>query len=92
MHTSNLLEEAHFEYFKMRCYSFQKSNLLQHYKKMCKRHQILGGVDDPSMKHAFITSFLKAFSDETFHLMKVKNKYVFTTSLGEIFKHVIEAV
>lgn len=60
---------------------------------------MLGGIDDPSMKHTFITSFPRELSDETFCLIKVKNmqvkvknKQVSTTSAGEIFQYVIEAV
>lgn len=46
---------------------------------------MLGGMDDPSLKHAFIKSFPKKLADETFCLMKLKNKQESNSSLGEIF-------
>lgn len=63
-----------------------------HYKEMCKRYHMLSGIDDPNMKHAFITSFPEEILAETFRLMKVKSKPVFMASLGKIFQHVLEKV
>lgn len=59
---------------------------------MCKKYHMLSKIDDPSMKHAFITSFLKKLSNETFRIMKFKNKHISITSLGEILQHVMAAV
>lgn len=53
---------------------------------------MLSGIDEPGMKYAFITSLPKEISSKTFHLIKVKNKTISSTSLGEIFQHMIEVV
>lgn len=86
-----MYKEACWEYFQIKC-SFQKQDLFKHYKETCKRYHLLNGIDDPSMKHAFITSFPEERLVETFKLLKLKNKPVAITPFSKIFQHIIEIV
>uniref|UniRef100_A0A6N2MSM9 Uncharacterized protein n=1 Tax=Salix viminalis TaxID=40686 RepID=A0A6N2MSM9_SALVM len=49
-------EIARYEFFKMKCCSYLRSDLEKHFKEMCRRYHILSGPDDPSLKHAFLAS------------------------------------
>lgn len=53
---------------------------------------MLSGINDPSMKYAFIMSLLKEISLETFRLIKIKDQPVASTPLGVIFHHVLKVV
>lgn len=59
---------------------------------MSKRYHLLSGIDNLSMKQAFIISLPKEIASKTFRLIKVKNKHVSYLSLGEIFQHVLKAI
>lgn len=87
-----MYDEAKFEYFKMKCCSFQRPDLFKHYKEIYKRYHMLSGINGLSTKHAFISSLPKEISSQTFRLIKVKNKAISSTSLGEVFQHVLKVV
>lgn len=82
---TNMYNEAHFEYFQMKCCSYQRADLYKHYREMSKRHHLLWEINDPCMKQAFITSLPKKIASKVFKLIEVKNKQVPNLSLGEIF-------
>lgn len=44
---------------------------------------MLSEIDDPSMKHAFITSLLEEIVAKAFKLVMLKNKAVSISPLGE---------
>ena len=47
--TLNDKEIARYEYFKMTCCSYLRSDLERYFKEMCQRYHILSGPDDPSL-------------------------------------------
>lgn len=53
---------------------------------------MLSKIDDPSMKHVFISLLPEEITVETFRLIKIKKKAVSVTPLGEIFQYVLEVV
>lgn len=71
---TNTLEEARHEFFERRCCSYERQDMYHHYKEMLKLYHLLVGPDDPTLKHAFIKSFNKELLEETFRLIKLKNK------------------
>ena len=85
-------EIARYEYFKMKCCSYLRSDLERHFKKMCRRYHILSGPDDPSLKHAFLASIPRDLADETFRLFKTRKEVIDNQSLGTIFHQVLEAL
>jgi hypothetical protein len=85
-------EIARYEYFKMKCCSYLRSDLERHFKEMCRRYHILSGPDDPSLKHAFLASIPRDLADETFRLFKTRKEVIDNQSLGTIFHQVLEAL
>ncbi|KAG5255169.1 movement protein [Salix suchowensis] len=88
----NNKEIARYEYFKMKCCSYLRSDLEKHFKEMCRRYHILSGPDDPSLKHAFLASIPRDLADETFRLFKIRKEAIDNQSLGMIFHQVLEAL
>ena len=85
-------EITRYEYFKMKCCSYLRSDLERHFKDMCRRYHILSGSDDPSLTHAFLASIPRDMADETFRLFKTIKEVTDNQSLGTIFHQVLEAL
>nr|TKS11584.1 hypothetical protein D5086_0000071770 [Populus alba] len=85
-------EIAWYEYFKMKCCYYLRSDLERHFKDMCRRYHILSGPDDPSLKHAFLTSIPRDLVEETFILFKTRKEVIDNQSLDTIFHHVLETL
>lgn len=58
--TMNYEKVNRYEFFKVKCCSYQHKDLERHYQKMSKKFHILHGIDDPSLKQVFITFILEA--------------------------------
>jgi len=76
----------------MKCYSYLRSDLERHFKDMCRRYHILFGLDDPSLKHAFLAFIPKDLVDKTFRLFKTRKEVIDNQSLGTIFHQVLEGL
>lgn len=76
----------------MRYCLYQRKDLHKYYQKKSQRFHILHGIDDPSMKKAFILSLPDDLASETFRLIKLKGNKVPYLSLGEILQHVLKVV
>jgi len=85
-------EIARYEYFKMKCCSYLRSDLERHFKDMCRRYHILSGPDDPSLKHAFLASIPRDLAYKTFRLFKTRKEVIDNQSLGTIFHQMLEAL
>lgn len=59
---------------------------------MPKKFHILQGIDDPSLKQAFILSFPKDLAAETNRLINLKKLQVAYLNLGEIYHYVTKAL
>ena len=78
-------EIARYEYFKMKCCFYLRSDLERHFKEMCQRFHILSGPDDTSLKHAFLASIPRDLADETFRLFKIRKEIINNQSIDTIF-------
>jgi hypothetical protein len=91
-HFRNKIICQRYEYCKMKCGSYLRSDLERHFKDICRRYHILSGPDDSSLKHAFLASIPRDLTDETFRLFKTRKEVVDNQSLGTIFHQVLEAL
>ncbi|KAL4563654.1 hypothetical protein LXL04_027699 [Taraxacum kok-saghyz] len=56
--------QAREEFLKMKCCSFQKTDLETHYNRMSQRFYCLQGIDDVNLKGVFLNSFPKSLANE----------------------------
>ncbi|XP_062089201.1 uncharacterized protein LOC133795762 [Humulus lupulus] len=69
-----------------------KNDLELHYQRMSKRFYLIGGVDDPNLKQAFLASIPKPLGEETFRLLSANGRTLQNTTLGELFQTIMRAL
>ncbi|GMN67565.1 hypothetical protein TIFTF001_036628, partial [Ficus carica] len=89
---AQIVEKARSEFFKMQCCSMDKSDLEVHFQKMSKRFYLIGGINDPNLKQAFISSIPEPLGDETSRLLSAANKQIADITLGEICQFIFRAI
>ncbi|KAL5548784.1 hypothetical protein UlMin_004015 [Ulmus minor] len=88
---AQVTERLRAEFFKMKCCSMQRKDLEKHYREMTKRFYLIGGVDDPNLKQAFLSSIPNILGEETFRLLSTSGKTLQNTTLGELYQLVLRA-
>ncbi|KAL5577277.1 hypothetical protein UlMin_018976 [Ulmus minor] len=89
---AQVIERLRAEFFKMKCCSMQRKDLEKLYREMTKRFYLIGGVDDPNLKQAFLSSILDPLGEETFRLLSTSGKTLQNTTLRELYKLVLRAL
>ncbi|KAM6599780.1 hypothetical protein CsatA_019389 [Cannabis sativa] len=89
---SQVVERFRAEFFKMKCCSMKKEDLELHFQRMTKRFYLIGGVDDPNLKQAFLASIPEPLGEETFRLLSANNRTMQNTTFGELFQMVMRAL
>ncbi|GMN19044.1 hypothetical protein TIFTF001_049884 [Ficus carica] len=89
---AQIVEKARSEFFKMQCCSMDKADLEVHFQKMSKRFYLIGGINDPNLKQAFISSIPEPLGDETSRLLSAANKQFADITLGEICQYIFRAI
>lgn len=78
------------EYLSMKCCSFKRKDLKIHYDRMPQRFYLLiNGTDDINLKQTFLKFLPEPLGNETLRLLQTKGMMINTTSLGNIYKHVL---
>ncbi|KAK1556952.1 hypothetical protein Q3G72_015133 [Acer saccharum] len=72
------------EYFEMRCCSLKQKDIQFHYSRMSGRYHILGGINDPSLKHVYINSLPSELQDELHRKIESSGRTIPDITLGEI--------
>lgn len=65
-------EQAHEEFLRMRCCSYKRQHLEQHYDKLSKRFYTITRMDDVNLTQAFLSSLPDPLSDETIKIREAK--------------------
>ena len=60
---AQVTERIHTKFFKLKCCSMDKRYSEQHYKRMTQRFYQIGGIDDPNLKRAFLSSILEPLGE-----------------------------
>ncbi|KAL5564654.1 hypothetical protein UlMin_027818 [Ulmus minor] len=89
---AQVTERQRAEFFKMKCYSMQQKDLEKHYREMTERFYLIGGVDDPNLKQALLSSIPDPLGEETFRLLSTSGKTLQNTTLGELYQLVLRAL
>ncbi|KAK1382554.1 hypothetical protein POM88_020289 [Heracleum sosnowskyi] len=84
--------QAREEYLSMRCCSYKRKDLETHYERMSKRFYAINGIDDVNLKQTFINSLPEPLGNETSRLLQIKNLQINSTSIGELYQHVLLAL
>ncbi|PON64119.1 hypothetical protein PanWU01x14_126410, partial [Parasponia andersonii] len=59
---------------------------------MIKRFYLIGGIDYPNLKQAFLSSIPNPLGEETFRLLSSSGKTLQNTTLGELYQLVLRAL
>ncbi|GMN64946.1 hypothetical protein TIFTF001_034022 [Ficus carica] len=59
---------------------------------MSRRFYLIGGINDPNLKQAFISSIPEPLGDETSRLLSAANKRIADITLGEICQFIFRAI
>ncbi|KAL5553210.1 hypothetical protein UlMin_040611 [Ulmus minor] len=89
---AQVTERLRAEFFKMKCCSMQRKDLEKQYREMTKRFYLIGGVDDPNFKRAFLSSIPDPLEEETFRLFSTSRKILQNTTLGKLYQLVLRAL
>ena len=68
----------------MRCCSLRKKDINFHYQRMSGRFHILGGINDPSLKHVYLNSLPAELLDEIQRRIDASGRALQDITLGEI--------
>ncbi|VVB04430.1 unnamed protein product [Arabis nemorensis] len=83
--------QAREEYLNMRC-SYKRKDLERHYERMSTRFYALNGVDDVSLKQAYLNSLPEPLGNETSRVLSLNNMALNQVSLGEIYQMSLAAL
>ncbi|XP_062094158.1 uncharacterized protein LOC133800219 [Humulus lupulus] len=89
---AQVTERLRTEFFKLKCCSMDKRDLKKHYKKMTQQFYQIGGIDDPNLKQAFLSSIPEPLGEETFILLSGTARTLADATIGEIYQLVLKAL
>ncbi|GMN18942.1 hypothetical protein TIFTF001_046875 [Ficus carica] len=89
---NQIVEQARSEYFKMKCCSIHKKDLEVHFQKVSRRFYLIGGLNDPNLKQAFLSSIPEPPGEETFRLLSAANKKITDTTFRELCQLILKAI
>ena len=89
---SQVTERLRTEFFKLKCCSMDKRDLEKHYKKMTQQFYQIGGINDPNLKQAFLSSIPDPLGEETFRLLSGTGRTLADATIGEIYQLVLKAL
>ncbi|KAL4588678.1 hypothetical protein LXL04_001571 [Taraxacum kok-saghyz] len=84
--------QAREEFLKMKCCSFQKTDLETHYNRMSQRFYCLQGIDDVNLKGVFLNSFPESLANEVKRFLDDRNVTIAQTTLGELYQLILNAL
>lgn len=70
----------------------KRKDLEIHYNRMSQRFYLLNGRNDVNLKKAFLNSLPEPLGNETSRLLQTNGMMLNTTSLGNIYQHVLIAL
>lgn len=86
------VEKMRAECFKMKCCSMSKKDLENHYNQITKRFYPIGGIDDPNLKQAFLSSIPDPLRKEATRLLNASGLTLQNTTLEELYQLIIRAL
>ncbi|GMN57096.1 hypothetical protein TIFTF001_026194 [Ficus carica] len=89
---NQIIEQARSEYFKIKCCSIHKKDLEVHFQKMSRRFYLIGGLNDPNLKQAFLSLIPDPLGEETFRLLFTANKKIAETTFGELCQLIMKVI
>ncbi|KAL2531113.1 Uncharacterized protein Adt_04464 [Abeliophyllum distichum] len=80
------------EFFKLKCCSYNPKDLNKHFENAVRRFYLIGGMDDPNIKQAFLESIPQPLGQETLRVIEMKGQSLGTTSFGELHNMVLRTL
>lgn len=80
------------EYLHMKCCSFRKPDLEKHYAEMSSRFYAINGIDDTSLKQAYLNFMPEPLGNKTAKMLSTKNLTVASASFGELYQNSLLAL
>lgn len=83
----SVIQHKHYqEYFEMKCCSLKRKNLQNHFTHMSKKYYLLGGSQDPNLRHIFIISLPIELQPKLHRMLNSLQREVSQLTLGEIYQ------
>ncbi|KAL2526922.1 Reverse transcriptase domain-containing protein [Abeliophyllum distichum] len=88
----HLKDIAREEFFKLKCCSYNPKDLDKHFQNAANRYYLIGGMDDPNIKQAYLESIPQPLGQETLRMIEMKGQFLGTTSFGELHNMVLRTL
>ncbi|KAL2499235.1 Reverse transcriptase domain-containing protein [Abeliophyllum distichum] len=88
-HLKNIARE---EFFKLKCCSYNPKDLNKHFENAVRRFYLIGGMDDPNIKQAYLESIPQPLGQETLRVIEMRGQSLGTTSFGELHNMVLRTL
>ncbi|KAL2518517.1 Reverse transcriptase domain-containing protein [Abeliophyllum distichum] len=80
----HLKDIARKEFFKLKCCSYNPKDLNKHFENAVRRFYLIGGMDDPNIKQAYLEYIPQPLGQETLRVIEMRGQSLGTTSFGEL--------
>ncbi|KAL2474910.1 Uncharacterized protein Adt_35646 [Abeliophyllum distichum] len=88
----HLKDIAREEFFKLKCCSYNPKDLNKHFENVVRCFYLIGGMDDPNIKQAYLESIPQPLGQETLRVIEMRGQYLGTTSFGELHNMVLRTL
>lgn len=85
---AHVQDKAREEFFQLKCCSFKPKDLDKHFKMVCQRFYLIGGLDDPNLKQAYLNQLPEPLGAETLRYFDSQRIGLSQVSLGDLYQQV----
>ena len=88
----DVIAQARREFMQMKCVSFKRKHLQEHFDKMSKKYYQIQGIDEVSLKYVFLQSFPEPLGQQAEIVLKNQAITTQNASLGALYQAVVSAL
>ncbi|KAL2491172.1 putative zinc finger protein [Abeliophyllum distichum] len=88
----HLKDIAREEFFKLKCCFYNPKDLNKHFENAVRRLYLIGEMDDPNIKQAYLESIPQPLGQETLRVIEMRGQSLGTTSFDELYNMVLRTL
>ncbi|KAJ4903026.1 hypothetical protein Rs2_16977 [Raphanus sativus] len=85
-------EQIQEEFFSAKCCSLKKKDLAKHFERQTRRYYALNGLNNPSLKHVYLSSIDDYLSQQTKLYIRDQGQTIEEISIGQIQQYVFRTL
>ncbi|WZY99633.1 hypothetical protein YC2023_071962 [Brassica napus] len=85
-------EQLQEEFFSAKCCSLRKKDLSKHFEKQTRKYYALNGLNNPSLKHVYLSSIDDYLSQQTKLYIRDQGQTIENISIGQIQQYVFRTL